>query len=202
MLPRQFTCSLKSVSQLPQATLPNRLLSLVLSPSPVLSLSQVFPIQALMRRALLCAEVAPNAGLSRSCCGLSPIWCCSEISPTGFYSDLARTTGALQSWAEHRYYAEAAPYTPTDNLTHPTIEQGLVDHVELMLYIQTMFNFSSNPVIAIGASYSKHCAVRLHALCLCCLCSDITLTSEADVGLLKQYVQSQWVMAVTQRQYQ
>lgn len=82
---------------------------------------------------------------------------CREASPgTGFYSALANSTGALQIWPEHRYYANSAPYTPTDNFAHFTIEQALVDHVELVLYVQNMFNLTTNPVIAIGSSYSKH----------------------------------------------
>jgi len=82
---------------------------------------------------------------------------CREASPgAGFYSALANSTGALQIWPEHRYYANSAPYTPTDKFAHFTIEQALVDHVELVLYVQNMFNLTTNPVIAIGSSYSKH----------------------------------------------
>ena len=123
-----------------------------------------------MRSAYLCAETV-LFGLSRSCCGLSHILCRRETNPSGFYSSLAIATGALQIWPEHRYYAETAPYTPTDGLAHLTIEQALVDHVELVLHIQSMFNFSSNPVIAIGSSYSKHCAVGcMHFASLPLLC--------------------------------
>ena len=80
--------------------------------------------------------------------------CCRDIS-FGAYSDYANATDALQIWPEHRYYAEEAPYTPVDNLEHFTIEQALVDHIELVLYIQKSLNMTRNPVIAIGSSYSK-----------------------------------------------
>lgn len=80
--------------------------------------------------------------------------CCRDIS-FGAYSDHANSTDALQIWPEHRYYAEKAPYTPVDNLEHLTIEQALVDHIELVLYIQASLNMTRNPVIAIGGSYSK-----------------------------------------------
>ncbi|KAL0046716.1 hypothetical protein WJX82_008183 [Trebouxia sp. C0006] len=107
-----------------------------------------------MRYILIWPETKPNAS--------SPIYlfCGQEValpeaSPgTGFYSALANSTGALQIWPEHRYYANSAPYTPTDNFAHFTIEQALVDHVELVLYVQNMFNLTTNPVIAIGSSYS------------------------------------------------
>lgn len=107
-----------------------------------------------MRYILIWPETKPNAS--------SPIYlfCAQEVtlpeaSPgSGFYSALANSTGALQIWPEHRYYANSAPYTPTDKFAHFTIEQALVDHVELVLYVQNMFNLTTNPVIAIGSSYS------------------------------------------------
>ncbi|DBA69290.1 TPA: hypothetical protein ACH3X2_012961 [Trebouxia sp. C0005] len=107
-----------------------------------------------MRYILIWPETKPNAS--------SPIYlfCAQEVtlpeaSPgAGFYSALANSTGALQIWPEHRYYANSAPYTPTDQFAHFTIEQALVDHVELVLYVQNMFNLTTNPVIAIGSSYS------------------------------------------------
>ncbi|DBA80617.1 hypothetical protein WJX77_006015 [Trebouxia sp. C0004] len=107
-----------------------------------------------MRYILIWPETKPNAS--------SPIYlfCAQEVtlpeaSPgAGFYSALANSTGALQIWPEHRYYANSAPYTPTDKFAHFTIEQALVDHVELVLYVQNMFKLTTNPVIAIGSSYS------------------------------------------------
>lgn len=80
--------------------------------------------------------------------------CCRDIS-FGAYSDYANSSGALQIWPEHRYYAEKSPYTPVDNLAHLTIEQALVDHIELVLHVQQTLNMTRNPVIALGSSYSK-----------------------------------------------
>ena len=77
---------------------------------------------------------------------------------SGFYSDLADDTEALQIWPEHRYYADNTSYAPSDKFDHFTIEQALVDHVELVLHLQNTLNMSHNPVIAIGASYSKFTA--------------------------------------------
>ena len=91
-----------------------------------------------------------------------PVLCRRESQAgTGFYSALANHTGALQVWPEHRYYANRAAYLPGDNFGHFTIEQALVDHVELVLYIQNLYNLSTSPVIAIGSSYSKQPAMRL-----------------------------------------
>ena len=73
----------------------------------------------------------------------------------GFYSDLANDTEALQIWPEHRYYADTLRYRPSDNYEHFTIEQALVDHVELVLHLQNAYNMSRIPVITIGSSYSK-----------------------------------------------
>jgi len=87
-----------------------------------------------------------------------------QVNPgSGFYSSLANSTGALQIWPEHRYYAEEAPYTPADDFAHFTIEQSLVDQIELVLYIQNALNMSTNPVIAIGSSYSKHLPLPAYA---------------------------------------
>ena len=81
---------------------------------------------------------------------------CREVSVgSGVYSDYASSHSALQIWPEHRYYAQSSPYTPVDNLAHFTIEQALVDHIELVLYIQKAFNMTRNPVIALGSSYSE-----------------------------------------------
>jgi len=73
----------------------------------------------------------------------------------GFYADLANSVGALQIWPEHRYYAESLPFLPNDDLQHLSIEQAMVDHVELVLYLQNLLSMDHNPVIAIGSSYSK-----------------------------------------------
>ena len=69
---------------------------------------------------------------------------------------VANATGALQIWPEHRYYADSPPYLPDDDFAHFTIEQALVDHIELVLYVQALTNLTRSPVIAIGSSYSKH----------------------------------------------
>lgn len=61
----------------------------------------------------------------------------------------------MQIWPEHRYYAETSPHTPVDNLAHFTIEQALVDYIELVLDVQQRMKLTRNPVIAIGSSYSK-----------------------------------------------
>ena len=93
---------------------------------------------------------------------LTAILCCRETNTgSGFYSALANDTGALQVWPEHRYYATQAPFLPGDNFGHSTIEQALVDHVELVLYIQNLYNLSTSPVIAIGSSYSKQPTMNL-----------------------------------------
>ena len=73
----------------------------------------------------------------------------------GFYSEIANTTQALQIWPEHRYYASSANYTPADNFAHFTIEQALVDHIEIVLHVQNALNMTRSPVIAISSSYSK-----------------------------------------------
>lgn len=74
---------------------------------------------------------------------------------SGFYSDLANSTRALQIWPEHRYYASLARYAPADNYAQFTIEQALVDHIELVLHVQNALNMTRAPVIALGPSYSK-----------------------------------------------
>ena len=94
--------------------------------------------------------------------------CCRSVTPgSGFYSSLTNSTAALQIWPEHRYYAEAEPYTPADDFAHFTIEQSLVDHIELVLYVQNVYNMTTNPVIAIGSSYSKCKTTRPHSVCHC-----------------------------------
>lgn len=80
---------------------------------------------------------------------------------TGFYSDLANSTGAIQVWPEHRYYSSDPRYVPTSGLTYLTIEQALVDHIELVLYVQNALNMTRNPVIALGSSYSGQLAQYL-----------------------------------------
>ena len=93
---------------------------------------------------------------------------CRSVTPgSGFYSSLANSTAALQIWPEHRYYAEAEPYTPADDFAHFTIEQSLVDHIELVLYVQNLYNLTTNPVIAIGSSYSKCKITEPHCVCHC-----------------------------------
>lgn len=74
---------------------------------------------------------------------------------SGAYADYANSTRTLQIWPEHRYYAQESPYTPVDNFKHFTIEQALVDHIELVLHVQNILNMTRRPVIALGASYSK-----------------------------------------------
>jgi len=52
----------------------------------------------------------------------APRVACRSVAPgSGFYSSLANSTVALQIWPEHRYYAEAEPYTPADDFAHFTI---------------------------------------------------------------------------------
>ncbi|DBA71821.1 TPA: hypothetical protein ACH3X2_010974 [Trebouxia sp. C0005] len=107
-----------------------------------------------LRYALIWPVDAPNAStpIFLFCAQESPI---TSVAPgSGFYSSLANSTAALQIWPEHRYYAEAEPYTPADDFAHFTIEQSLVDHIELVLYVQNVYNLTTNPVIAIGSSYS------------------------------------------------
>lgn len=65
-------------------------------------------------------------------------------------------------WPEYHYYAKAAPYRPDDDAEHLTIEQALVDHIELVLYIQNMYNLDRGPVIAIGSSYSMDLCCMLY----------------------------------------
>ena len=72
-----------------------------------------------------------------------------------YYSQVARAIGALQIWPEHRYYAPSPPYLPDDDFAQFTIEQSLVDHIELVLYVQALTNLTRAPVIALGSSYSK-----------------------------------------------
>ncbi|DBB05210.1 hypothetical protein WJX82_009396 [Trebouxia sp. C0006] len=72
----------------------------------------------------------------------------------GYYSELANQIGALQIWPEHRYYANEVPYLPYDNYEHLSVEQALVDHVEVVLHVQKLLGMDQNPVIAIGVSYS------------------------------------------------
>jgi len=79
----------------------------------------------------------------------------AECCGSWFYADLANSVGALQIWPENRYYAESLPFLPNDNLQHLSIEQAMVDHVELVLYLQNLLSMDHNPVIAIGSSYSK-----------------------------------------------
>ncbi len=93
-----------------------------------------------------------------------------------WYSQLANATGALQIWPEHRYYAAEAPYLPEDDFAHFTIEQSLVDHIELVLYVQALTNLTRNPVIAIGSSYSKRLS------CLTFLpCADLSTVHTQDL---------------------
>ena len=63
----------------------------------------------------------------------------------------------MQLWPEHRYYASDEHNSPPDsNYEHLTIEQALVDQVELVLHIQRQYGLDRAPVVAIGASYSKY----------------------------------------------
>lgn len=99
--------------------------------------------------------------------------CCSSSDVgIGYYSELANQIGALQIWPEHRYYANEVPYLPYDNHEHLSVEQALVDHVEVVLHVQKLLGMDQNPVIAIGVSYSKQsspaviCAVSWPVQCV------------------------------------
>lgn len=92
------------------------------------------------------------ARLNQTC----PYGCRDSPVGSGYYSDAAVSLGALQVWPEHRYYATKADYTPSlTNYDYLTVEQALVDHIEVVLHIQLRLNLDRAPVIAIGASYSK-----------------------------------------------
>ena len=91
---------------------------------------------------------------------------------SGYYSLIANATGSLQIWAEHRYYADTAANMPTADRAYLTVEQALLDHIELVLAIQNIYSMSTNPVIAIGAGYGKHAAMHLRncdlgGYCIC-----------------------------------
>ena len=62
------------------------------------------------------------------------------------------------------------PYRPADNkYEYLTIEQALVDQIELVLNIQRSYQLNQSPVIAIGSSYSKLCSrfATIHACLMC-----------------------------------
>ena len=97
--------------------------------------------------------------------GFQCVWgLCRDMNVgSGYYAELAYNTGALQVWVEHRYYADSAPYLPADDFEHLTVEQAMVDHVEVVLHVQRVLSMDRAPVIAIGGSYSElHLRKLLH----------------------------------------
>ena len=87
---------------------------------------------------------------------IASVACRSSGVGQGYYSDIADFLGAMQLWPEHRYYATDPKNSPPDDTyEHLSIEQALVDHVELVLHIQRVYGLDRNPVIAIGSSYSE-----------------------------------------------
>ena len=107
----------------------------------------------------------------------------SEVG-SGYYSDIADSLGALQVWPEHRYYAPDT--SNTSNCPLLTIEQALVDQVELVLHIQQQYGLASGPVIAIGNSYSKP-FLLVHGAISGYLCSPVkTVKDSAQDRTLNQ----------------
>ena len=141
-----------------------------LTPQSTFSADKSLPLS---KTCLLCSPDIPLPAMG-ALFHLTPLLC-SPTSPacrdssvgSGAYSDYANATGALQIWPGHRYYASNSPYTPVDNLTHFTIEQALVDHIELVLFVQSTLNMTRNPVIALGSSYSESCPAVMHLLHFC-----------------------------------
>merc|ERR1711981_609384 len=59
---------------------------------------------------------------------------------TGFITELASMNGGMVVYAEHRYFGQSYPFAKDVALTSPwnqwlTVEQALMDYVELLKYL-------------------------------------------------------------------
>ena len=89
----------------------------------------------------------------------------NEGSITGFYDNtgfvtttLAEQYGALVVYGEHRYFGESFPFDKSEafnegNNTYLTVENTMMDYVELIKFVRTEYNASDKAVIVFGGSY-------------------------------------------------
>lgn len=87
------------------------------------------------------------------------IW--SFYNNTGFWTEtLAKELNALVVFGEHRYFGESFPTQfdkkdafKGDNIDFFTVDQTMMDYVELVKHIKYTYAATNSPVIAFGGSY-------------------------------------------------
>lgn len=84
------------------------------------------------------------------------VW--SFFDNSGFMTTtLAEQFGALVVFGEHRYYGTSMPYGDEsfdyDNLAFLTVEQAMMDYVELIKSIKEEYGMEDRAVIVGGGSY-------------------------------------------------
>ena len=79
----------------------------------------------------------------------------------GMAHDLAQEHGGLMAIAEHRFYGASLPFGPVDSFEATpdrigvlTIEQAMLDYVNIIKHILEIYNISGAPVVCLGGSYS------------------------------------------------
>eukprot|EP00123_Amoebidium_parasiticum_P017854 comp24009_c0_seq1/m.42821 comp24009_c0_seq1/g.42821 ORF comp24009_c0_seq1/g.42821 comp24009_c0_seq1/m.42821 type:complete len:556 (-) comp24009_c0_seq1:545-2212(-) len=72
------------------------------------------------------------------------------LNNTGLMWENAEKFGALQVFAEHRWYGETLPNA---DISYLTVEQAMADYVELVSHIKHKYNAMDAPVVAFGGSY-------------------------------------------------
>lgn len=87
------------------------------------------------------------------------IW--SFFNNTGYYTEtVAEQFNALVVFGEHRYFGESFPTTfekkdafKPENVKYLTVEQAMMDYVELLKHVKYTYAAHDSPVIAFGGSY-------------------------------------------------
>ena len=78
---------------------------------------------------------------------------------------LAETFGALVVFGEHRYFGESMPFGDQsfkrDNLPYLTVEQAMMDYVDLIKFLKVDKNMEDRAVIVGGGSYGGMLAAWL-----------------------------------------
>jgi pimeloyl-ACP methyl ester carboxylesterase len=86
---------------------------------------------------------------------------------SGFMTDtIANETKGLVVFGEHRYFGESYPFPPssafnTTNNVYLTVEQAMMDYVQLIGAIRTNFTMQDRPCIVFGGSYGGMLAAWL-----------------------------------------
>ena len=86
---------------------------------------------------------------------------------TGFMAKtLAKEFSGLVVFGEHRYFGQSYPFPPKEAFVSPntkwlTVEQTMMDYVELIKHIKAKWNMEDRAVIVFGGSYGGMLAAWL-----------------------------------------